>query len=547
MGNQTILTIVLIALVVALSILLVRRIVTERRQQAAIRRMSLSEFSDFLRSNSVGGNIAEVAGKVSDLLKRAFGCQLILFLRKKRRFLELNYFYGIENFDRREFRLPAERTLMKTLSAEFLPRPIDDLRQVLPAAYLVRLKELQFGLFFPVFWRENLYGVYFIKSTIETRSPSFNLMVASLAQSLAAAYHIKWHESRYEVAQNQLERARVRANAQPREGSCHSHLLELVNHRNSQTLLPKLVDSIRRDMGINRIAFLYQPKDRSGPCLIQEGVECKLNVPDRKLLDELLSAVSNGDIHSLPHLVGDRPALRQWARAITDSGLEHIAAFSPVDDSPGVLVWSGGKGSLEKRQEIAALKAHAHDLITNAESFEHIEAMSQTDGLTGLANQRYFSRRLDEEIQRARRYHRTLALIFFDMDELKVINDTYGHQAGDALLRQMGEILRKNIRSIDIIARYGGDEFCIIMPEADRSMCTRFMERLKNDVARNRFTVDGISVPLTCTVSLGGAVFPEHADDPRQLIFSADMALLKAKELGRNQAVLFDVDLAAKA
>ncbi len=547
MDNQTILTIALIVLVVVLTILLIRRSLHEKRQLETIRRMNLAEFGAFLRSNSVGGNIAEVAGKVSDLLRSAFGCDTILFLRKKRRQLEVNYYHGLTDFDRRDFRLPAERPLLKNLSDNFMPRPIDSLKGKLPDEYLERLRARRFGLFFPIFWRENLYGIYFVRSTIETRSPAFSLLVASLAQSLSAAYHIKWHESRYENAQSQLERARARADKSAPTGRYQGHLLQLVNHRRSDTLMPKLIESLRKDLGFNRVAYFFQPPDQEEPRLVLDGLEQAITIPDRKTFDELLSAVGNGDTYSLTHMAETRPTLRRWTKNLTERGLDRITALPPSNGRAGLLAWSGGEGMLSRRQDIEILKGNIRDLITNVETFEQIEQMSQTDGLTGLANQRYFTRRLDEEIQRAQRYGRTLALIFFDLDELKATNDNYGHQAGDAILQEMGRILHHNIRAIDIIARYGGDEFCVIMPEADETVCRKFMERLKNEVGRYPFVIDGLAAPLTCTVSLGGAVFPDHADTPRRLIFTADMALLKAKEMGRNKAVLYDVTMTAKA
>jgi len=164
--------------------------------------------------------------------------------------------------------------------------------------------------------------------------------------------------------------------------------------------------------------------------------------------------------------------------------------------------------------------------------------LSYTDSLTGLANQRYFRKRLDEEINRARRYERSLALIIFDLDGLKGINDRHGHLAGDEIIREMGRILKNCIRAIDIVCRYGGDEFCVIMPEADAATCRQFMLRLQETIGASKFTVENVSEPLRCTISQGAAIFPEHADNQTDLIFNADMALLKAKNGGRNSFLI---------
>ncbi len=540
MDTQPVLILVLAVLVVVLAGLLWRRIRGEKQQLAAIQRMNVDAFSEFLRTNSVDGNIAEVARKVSDLLRDAFGCDLILFLRKKRQNLEVNYFHGLRDFNRNDYRIPAGRAVPALFAADFRPTSLESLRGKLPEDYLQRLRDAGFDLYFPIFWRENLYGVYFVRSTLETRSPSFHLLLAGLAQSLSAAYHIKWHESRYQMVREQLDRAKAVPQSGAGETRPHSHLLKLVNHRSSQTLIPRLVESIRRDFGFNRIAYLYQPNGGSEPQVVTEGLPQAVGAPEKSVVENLTKAIKADEVYPLARVVREHPGARAWAQSLRDSGLEYLTVFPACRGRAGLLAFSGGTPAAIGREQFDALKTHVRDLITNVETYERIEEMSQTDALTGLANQRYFRRRLDEETQRAKRYRRNLALIFFDLDGLKQTNDTYGHLAGDAIIRHMGRILRNHIRSIDIIARYGGDEFCIIMPEADKTTCLRFMERLKNEVARTPFVVSGLENPLSSTVSLGGAVFPDHAETPHQLIFAADMALLKAKEQGRNKSVLYD-------
>ena len=168
MTYQTVLIAFLVILVATLSILYSTRIRREKRLTSALRRMSQSDFSTFLRTNSLEGTIQTVAGQVSEFLKGTFGCQRIIFLRKQRGFLELNYYHGIRSFKRQEFKLRFSQQLAERLKGDFLPRSLDDLRDVLPDSFRARVQGLGLDMFFPIFWRDNLYGIYFIKSTLET-------------------------------------------------------------------------------------------------------------------------------------------------------------------------------------------------------------------------------------------------------------------------------------------------------------------------------------------------------------------------------------------
>ena len=304
MVSQLVLTICLAVLVVALAALLVIRTRRERQLTAVIRGMNLAEFSDFLRTNSLEGSIQSVAGKVSELLKKSFGCELIIFLRKKRHLLELNYYHGLQNFDRRHYRLVLSRQLTQKLQGDFLPRGIEEIKDDLPAAFYGTLKELQADVYFPVYWRDNLYGLYFIRSTIETRSPSFRLLAAGLAQSLAAAYHIKWHEVRYDGIQKQLDGVRAASQEEVRtHDQLHADILKLVRHREPDTIVPRLIDSIKQDLALSRVAYLYQGSGDGGqPLVFQAGLAREISVPRDDIFRSILKKLTDRDQASLDSL-----------------------------------------------------------------------------------------------------------------------------------------------------------------------------------------------------------------------------------------------------
>lgn len=166
-------------------------------------------------------------------------------------------------------------------------------------------------------------------------------------------------------------------------------------------------------------------------------------------------------------------------------------------------------------------------------------SLAITDSITKLYVHRYFQLRLDEEVKRSRRYNSTLSLLLCDIDHFKLINDQYGHQQGDIILREVSLILRRNIRSTDIAARYGGEEFVIILPETTQSDARIVAERIRRDTAKFEFpALASGQAPLHCTISIGVAGFPLNADSKDELIQKADSSMYQAKGQGRNRVVL---------
>ncbi|MBL8685212.1 MAG: GGDEF domain-containing protein [Myxococcales bacterium] len=166
---------------------------------------------------------------------------------------------------------------------------------------------------------------------------------------------------------------------------------------------------------------------------------------------------------------------------------------------------------------------------------EEIYKLMSMDGLTQLRNRRAFDEALTEEIARARRFERPLAVCVLDADKFKSINDQFGHLAGDAVLRQLGGILRNNVRKNDIAGRLGGEEFGVLLPEVDRAGGLVVAEKLRRMVEAHRFEFDRTVIPVT--LSIGVAELMPHEREPSELIKRADELLYRAKHGGRNRVV----------
>ena len=163
---------------------------------------------------------------------------------------------------------------------------------------------------------------------------------------------------------------------------------------------------------------------------------------------------------------------------------------------------------------------------------EVLEQIASHDGLTGMYNRRTFDTLLEAEVERARRYSRPLSLLMIDIDHFKQVNDVYGHQAGDAILRGLSSLLSRHARTIDRVCRYGGEEITVILPETDTAV--EFGERLRAAVEAASFDI-GNGKTIAITVSIGAARFPADANSEKMLVSVADTALYAAKDGGRNR------------
>ena len=180
---------------------------------------------------------------------------------------------------------------------------------------------------------------------------------------------------------------------------------------------------------------------------------------------------------------------------------------------------------------------HVASVMTRVLIHQKTKNLAFTDELTGVFNRRYFNQRYAREIGRAKRYNRRLSALMIDIDHFKQYNDTLGHIMGDQVLRQMAEIFENNIRKADVISRYGGEEFVIILPEIDAARAVVVAEKLRTVVENSNFP--GIEkLPAgKITISIGVASFPQDGSAPAEVLNEADKALYVAKKMGRNRVV----------
>lgn len=203
----------------------------------------------------------------------------------------------------------------------------------------------------------------------------------------------------------------------------------------------------------------------------------------------------------------------------------------------GAIVASHARPNAFSREDLRLLSALAGQSAASVERLDmrrSLERMAITDGLTSIYNHRYFRMRLQQEVERARRYSLNLAVLIMDIDRFKEMNDQHGHAVGDAVLAEMAGVLHRNMRSTEIVARYGGDEFVALLPQTDADQAAIAAERMLRRVREHRFGAV-VGAAMRVTVSIGIAALSEAGEAADRLMERADGALYRAKREGRNQ------------
>ena len=210
------------------------------------------------------------------------------------------------------------------------------------------------------------------------------------------------------------------------------------------------------------------------------------------------------------------------------SGERVLGVLEAVREGAGERGFSASEATL-----LSALALPLTAALSNSARVAEAERLSQTDDLTKLHNARFLRQYLTSEIRRARRYGSCVSSLFLDLDDFKRVNDRHGHLVGSHILMEMAGVILACVRDTDVVSRYGGDEFVVILPETGIEQAARVAERVRERISRHAFT-GGRNLRLSLTASFGVATFPAHAQSPQRLVAAADTAMYEAKAARKN-------------
>ena len=304
----------------------------------------------------------------------------------------------------------------------------------------------------------------------------------------------------------------------------------------------RIVEHVARLLNAERISLaIYRPAE---DCLVVEAASGAASAEVRDIRIQPGSWVighvfSTGrplfvrDVRDVHGMARPQQPYRSYSFAAVPlfAGLQKVGVLTATDKKDG---------SPLTRQDVIALRTYgavAAMAIVAARSQDEMGRLAHAatvDSLTGLLNRPYLDARLHQEVERARRSANSLAVLMADVDDFKVINDTYGHQIGDAVLRAVGNVMRSAVRVFDVCARYGGDEFAILMPNSDAASAAACGERIRRRLAGYRSDQDSAEPLPPLTMSIGVAVIAP-GDSPADLIMRADKCLYEAKADGKNR------------
>ncbi|MCX7769569.1 MAG: diguanylate cyclase [Proteobacteria bacterium] len=382
----------------------------------------------------------------------------------------------------------------------------------------------------PVFWRNNIVGVLCVDSLQDN---AFNPDCENIVK-LAV---LQIQETMENIQLLQQTQQQYKEFSALYEGS--KKMMATITLEDNLNIFLEIINQITH----NDISILAIKDDSSDDAFTIRAVRGVSNEVIGKVVDReslLYWVIEHKQYLDLRHYNSKKKIKPLISESLKISELQRVIIYPLMyeDSILGAFILgykNEGPDDYEKRV-IEILGNQASISISNAFLFEKVKNMATTDGLTGVFNHRHFQEKFSEVLLRAERYNEKFSLVLLDIDFFKKVNDTYGHQVGDIVLKKVAQILKSTARKVDIVARYGGEEFAIICVNDDKNNAVKFAERLRMEIENTTILFEGGK--LNVTASLGVASYPEDGKDKVSLVEMADRALYKAKHEGRNRVVL---------
>lgn len=376
----------------------------------------------------------------------------------------------------------------------------------------------------PIFLGEKLFGVLYI----ESQTPrNFDELDAKIMETLAA--HISASLHRAALYAETQENLRILSTIQNISKTISSSL-------EKEKIARQVVTALKEAFGYTHISIYFLEEDYL-------RLAAETGYPKEMVIEKIhiSQGVSGRAIRTKNvQFIEDTAQEDVFLRADNTVTSEICVPLIKEDTTLGILNVEADSSRKLTQTDVALLMAIASPLaiaLDNARLHEQIKKMATTDAVTGLSNRHVFEQALAAEVERAERLGLNVSLMIFDIDGFKEFNDMYGHPAGDARLKGMAEIIKANLRKYDIAARYGGDEFAIILSNSNEQNALLFAKRLLAAAQVGAtHTTDEYSPGYT--LSIGVATFPQDAATHTELLIVADHAALRAKHLGKNQIKL---------
>ncbi len=356
---------------------------------------------------------------------------------------------------------------------------------------------------------------------------------------LQVAYDkIRSHERRLQTSKEALERANEELENRLAEiFFTHEFFKALTTFSSVDDVSSLIVDGANGILGAEiSCVYLFEREDWTLRLRSSQGRAEEDFVPVVPVSETILGhAFNEGLTQEADVPLGSETA--EWFRATEEIRSQVALPLRTGDHMIGVLVVASANYREFNAAELERLQVIGNQssiTLQNALLHGELERLSVTDRLTELYNHGYFQQRLEEEVGRAERFSHDMALIMIDIDDFKEFNDTYGHPRGDTVLKAVSAVIRQNLRDMDVAARYGGEEFVIVLPETDLKGATAVAERIRTGVEETAFIGVEDMAPISKSISVGVATYPEHATTQSRLIESADRAMYAAKRAGKN-------------